>query len=61
MFFKYPSMQGRAHDANNYLVQNVSSARVKKVWVNDAFHVNILCTYEISRLFLIGDSHLLWG
>lgn len=44
-------MQGSAHEANNYLVQNVSSARVKKLWVNDAFNGNILCMYEISSLF----------
>lgn len=44
-------MQGSAHEANNYLVQNVSSARVKKLWVNDAFMGNILCMYEISPLF----------
>lgn len=55
MFLKYPTMQGSAHEANNYLVQNVSSARVKKLWVNDAFMGNILCMYEISPLFfLIG-------
>lgn len=47
-------MQGSAHEANNYLVQNVSSARVKKLWVNDAFIGNILCMYEISPLFFFN-------
>lgn len=45
-------MQGRAREVNNYLIQNVSSARVKKVWVNEALNGNILCMYEISLLFL---------